>query len=268
LGGTPVLDIKPNGWQKGPHVLVYTHGGGYTSFSAHSTLDAAAAAAEATGIRVISIDYSLAPQAKWPRVTDQVVAAVQALRKEGHRLEEIAMCGDSAGGGLAAGSVLKMRDEGLGMPAALILRSPWADIADSGDSAVTLKKAETLYLYDKHLKSGADAYAEPKDQKNPYVSPVYGDFSKGFPPTLIQGGTKEIFLSHFVRLYQAIDAAGQDAKLDLYEGMPHCFQTQMPESPEGQSAFHKMSVFLCKHIGHHYPHQSPELWAADYPIGQ
>src|SRR6185369_15375233 len=115
--------------------------------------------------------------------------------------------------------------------AAVVLWSPWADIANRGDTAVTLKEAEPTYLYDLHLKPAAEAYADPQDFKNPYVSPVYADFSKGFPPTLIQGGTKEIFLSHFVRLYQALDAAGVPVKLDLYDAMPHVFQWRLDNAP-------------------------------------
>ena len=99
------------------------------------------------------------------------------------------------------------------------------------------------------LKNAADAYADPKDQKNPYVSPVYGDYSKGFPPTLIQGGTKEIFLSDFVREYRAIDSAGGTAVLDIYEGMPHVFQAVIFDSPESQQAIRKMKKFLEKYMG-------------------
>ena len=64
--------------------------------------------------------------------------------------------------------------------------------------------------------------------RHPYVSPVYGDYSQGFPPTLIQGGTREIFLSNFVRHYRALDDAGVEVELDLYEGMPHVFQGKAP----------------------------------------
>jgi acetyl esterase/lipase len=150
---------------------------------------------------------------------------------------------------MAPGVVLKMRDRNLGMPAAVVLWSPWSDITETGDTYVTLKHAEPTYLYDTILKPSADAYADPKDQKHPYVSPVYGDYSKGFPPTLIQGGTKEIFLSNFVRQYQALDAAGQTVKLDLYEGMPHVFQGQLPDAPESKLALRKMREFLRLHLG-------------------
>src|SRR6185295_6747559 len=178
-----------------------------------------------------------------------VVAVFQALIKEGHSLKEIAIQGSSAGGGLAAAAVLKMRDQGLGMPAAVVLWSPWSDITETGDSYVTLKAADPNLVYAKTLKASAAAYADPKDQKNPYVSSVYGDYTKGFPPTLIQGGTKEIFLSNFIRQYQAIEAAGQTAKLDLYEGMVHVFQLRLPDSPESRLAFTKTKNFLDDHLG-------------------
>jgi acetyl esterase/lipase len=250
LGGIPILDITPKGWKDNGKVLVHAHGGAYTMYSAHSRLQSSCPAADATGLRVISIDYTRAPGAKWEQVTDEVLAVLAGLQKEGYKLKDIAVYGESAGGGLMAGSVLKMRDKGLGMPAAVVLWSPWADITDRGDSAITLKAFEPTYVYEKHLKSAADAYADPKDQKHPYVSPVYGDYSKGFPPTLIQGGTRELFLSHFVRLYRAIDAAGGTAILDLYEGMPHVFQLrpELAAAAETRAALKKMATFLKKHL--------------------
>jgi acetyl esterase/lipase len=251
IGGVSVLEIKPKSWKDNGKILVHTHGGAYTLFSAHSRLTSSAAAADTTGLRVISIDYTVAPRAKWEKVTDQVVAVFEGLKKDGVKLKDIAIYGESAGGALAAGTVLKMRDKGMGMPAAVVLWSPWADITNRGDSAITLKSFDPFYVYDKHLKHAADAYADPADQKHPYVSPVYGDYSKGVPPTLIQGGTRELFLSHCVRLYRAIDDAGGTAVLDLYEGMPHVFQMrlELAEAPETRTAFKKMTAFLKRQMG-------------------
>jgi acetyl esterase/lipase len=248
FGGIPVVDIKPRNWKDNGKVMVYTHGGAYTLFSAFSTLGSAALMAETTGLRVISIDYTLAPHARWQQITDQVVSVFKALREQGYAMKDMAIYGDSAGASLAAGSVLKMRDKGLGMPAAVVLWSPWSDITDTGDSYVTLKRADPAYFYDKHLKTSADAYADPKDQKHPYVSPVYGDYTKGFPPTLIQGGSKEIFLSNFIRHYQALDTAGQIVKLDIYEGMIHVFQVALAGTPESKTALGKVDTFLKQHL--------------------
>ena len=246
LGGVNVLDIKPKNWHDNGKVLVYTHGGAYTLLSANSSLSSSILAADATSLRVISIDYTVAPFSKWNQTTDQVISVIQALKdqQQGYSLDDIAIYGDSAGGGLATGSVLKMRDGGMGMPAAVVLWSPWTDVTQNGDTYFTLKDADPLLMNNQFLKNSADAYANPIDQKNPYVSPVYGNFSKGFPPTLIQGGTKEILVSDFVRLYQGLDQADVPVKLDIYEGMPHVFQYILIKTPESDISLSKMNDFL------------------------
>jgi monoterpene epsilon-lactone hydrolase len=248
LGGVPVLDVKPRGWTKTKSVLVYVHGGAYTLFSAASTLTNAVPHAHDTGHRIISIDYTCAPFARFQAMSDQVVAVMKALVQDGRSLEHIAIFGDSAGGGLAAASVLKMRDQKAGMPAAVVLQSPWGDLDDGGDTYHTLKDADLLLDYKKSLAPSALAYADEKDHRHPYASPVHGDYSKGYPPTLIQGGTKEIFLSNFVRLYQAMDQGGVDATLDIYEGMWHVFQAFNYALPESVLARKRVKRFLKEHL--------------------
>jgi len=132
IGDVNVLDIKPKDWRHNGNVLVYLHGGGYVSLEGN-----AATVSTSTGLRVISIDYSLAPFSKWNQTTDEVVSVIQALKDQGYSLDDIAMYGDSAGGSLVAGSVIKMLDEGVGMPAALVLWSPWIDLTGIGDTFFT-----------------------------------------------------------------------------------------------------------------------------------
>ena len=249
IGGVPVLDIRPKEWRYDGKLLVYAHAGGYVFFSSRSTLNNSALMADTTGLRVISIDYTLAPVGKWDHVTDQAVAVLQALQGMGYRPQDIAIYGDSAGGALAAGAVLKMRDRGLAMPAAIALWSPASDITDRGDTQATLMRADPIVVYQNQNKNAAAAYADPSEHRNPYVSPVYADFSGGFPPTLIQGGTKEVLLSGFVRLYRALDLAGIPVTLDLYEGMPHVFQWTLPDAPESRIALDKTRTFLNTHLG-------------------
>lgn len=251
LGGVNVIDVKPQDWKDNGKILVYLHGGGYTFLSANSTLGAVMPVANSTGLRVISVDYTLAPFSKWNQTTTEVVSVIQALIKEKrYSLEDIAMYGDSAGGGLVAGSVLKMRDEGIGIPAAIVLWSPWTDVTVSGDSYYRLNNTDPFLPSALLLDNMSRAYTSPPDQKNPYVSPVYGNFSKGFPPTLIQGGTSEFMLSDFVRLYQAIDQVDIPVKLDIYEGMPHDFQIFLYNTPETYTALSKMSNFLHHYLGY------------------
>ena len=242
------MDVRAEPWKDGGKVLVYTHGGAHVMYSAKSMLGRAVVAASETGLRVLSIDYTKPPYAKYDRMSDEVVSAIEALLKQGQRLVDVAIYGDSSGGGLAAAVTLKMRDLGLGLPAAAVLVSPWLDVTPSGDTETTLHDADPNQLYELHGKYAAAAFADPADQKTPYASPVYADFSKGFPPTLIQGGLKETLLSGFVRLYQALDAAGIAVKLDLYEGMVHNFQDRIPDAPEAIVARGKMRNFLHQHL--------------------
>jgi acetyl esterase/lipase len=248
LGGVPVLDVRPRDWKDNGKVAIYTHGGAHVMYSATSSLGRAVVFAHATGLRVLSIDYTLAPMAKYNEMSDEVIRAINALLKDGQRLADTAIYGDSSGGGLAAAVVLKMRDQGLGMPAVAVLVSPWVDVTPSGDTETTLRDADPNQRYDGQGRQAAAAFANPEDQKDPYASPVYGDYSKGFPATLIQGGLKETLLSGFVRLYQALDATGVPVKLDLYEGMVHNFPDRIPDAPESIVARQKVRAFVLKHL--------------------
>ncbi len=247
IAGVPVLRLRPAGYKPDGRVLIYLHGGGYTSFSTHSSLSNPSLVATATGDEVISVDYTLAPRANWEVITDQVLAVWRAVLANGAVAQDVGFLGDSAGGSLAAGAVLKMRDQGLRLPGALYLISPWSDITNTGDTYQTLSDVDPILDLDSST-ANANAYADPKDQKNSYVSPVYGDFSKPFPPTLIQGGTREMFVSNFVRLYQAIRGGGHEAVLDIYEGMPHVFQASAPNSPETRTAIARAAAFFKEHL--------------------
>lgn len=256
LGGVPVLRVRPSVNQAGGRRLIYLHGGGYVLFSAATVLAVPALLATATGLEVLSIDYTLAPRGGWRLVTDQVLAVWRALLASGAPAEACAIVGDSAGGGLAAGSVLKMRDQGLPMPAALYLLSPWSDLAEGGDSYGTLAAADPS-LDAQTLAWAAAAYADPAEHRHPQVSPVYGDYTAPFPPTLIQVGTREIFLSHAVRQYQAIRGGGHEAVLDVYEGMPHVHPGVIPEAPESRIAIARAAEFLAARLARPERHPHP-----------
>lgn len=113
-------------------------------------------AAHETGLRLISVDYMLAPHAQYDQMSDQVVAVIQALLSQGQRIEDMAIYGDSSGGGLAAAVTLKMRDRGLGLPAAAVLVSAWLDVTPSGDTETTLHDSDqtraTRSMADRRLR--------------------------------------------------------------------------------------------------------------------
>jgi epsilon-lactone hydrolase len=247
LSGVPVVDVKPQGWTDNRQIVIYTHGGGSTLSSAQSTLFSVALMASTTGLRVIAVDYPVTPGGTWQDITAHVVSVVKALLTEGYALKNMAIFGDAAGGSLAVSAVVQMRDQGLGMPAAVVLWAPWADLTAPGATATPLTAAEPNDLSATGRTSSAAA--DPSDPQPRAVSPGSGDASRGFPPTLIQGSTKAIFLHNFHRQSQAIESAGGTAQLDLYEGMTHVFQPRLPQSPEGQLALKKMKQFLEQSLG-------------------
>ena len=242
IGGVPVLDIRPKGWTDDGRVIVYIHGGAFTLFSARSMAGLGALVANAARMRMISIDYTNPPAAQWDTVQAQVSSVLKGIVAQGTPINRIALFGDSAGGNLVMRAVLRLRDEGAGLPAAVVLFSPWADLSNSGDTAITLPEADPTLSYAGLLANSARAYAGNLDLKDPRVSPLYGDFSKGFPPTLIQDGTRTILLSDSVRSYRALKNAGQDAVIDLYEGMWHVFQGA--PAPEAAEALASAGAFL------------------------
>jgi acetyl esterase/lipase len=247
LGGVPTLEVLPKAYKDDGTVLIYVHGGGFILGSAHSSIGASGRMAAWTGKRVVSVDYTVAPEGKWHLVTDQVIAVYKAVLAQGVPASKIGMFGESAGASILSGTMFKIRDEGAPLPAALLLISPATDLTGAGDTRVTLADADPV-LWPAGIQPGIDAYAPPADQKNPYVSAAYGDFSKGYPPTLIIGGTKELLLSDMVRLERGIRDAGGDVRLELYEGMPHVFPGLVLNAPEGKSAMREMLAFWAQRL--------------------
>ncbi len=247
LGGVPVLRVKPKGGHGKKRLLVYVHGGGWATGSATSSFRTAAIFAAATGLEVVSVDYGLAPEQDFRGVTGQVVSVYRALLAAGHDASRIGLFGDSAGGNIILGTTLRLRDDGLPLPAALVGLSPCTDLGAGGDSRLTLADAdpgldaaETLAAM-RRAYAGKDAVA---GMLHPWASPVRGDYGRPFPPTLIQGGTRELLLSDFVRQYQTMRAAGREVVLDLYEGMPHVFMSYLADAPEGKQAIATARDFL------------------------
>jgi acetyl esterase/lipase len=247
IGGVTVFDVRPKDYRDDGTLLIDVHGGGFVTGSARSNLGGVAQMATATGKRVLTVEYTVAPRGRWQLVTDQVSAVYKGLLDEGIKASHIGMVGGSAGGNIVAATTLKIRDRGWPMPAALLLISPLSDFTEGGDTRMTLMDADPA-LHAEQVRPGLDAYADPADQKNPYVSPVYGDFSKGYPPTLIQGGTKEWLLSDMVRLHRAIKVAGGNCDLEIYEGMPHGFPGLMTDAPEGKEAKAEQLVFWKRYL--------------------
>lgn len=246
LDGIRAIEIIPKDYQKSKKVIIYIHGGGFVFYSADVTLLSSIPLADASGLKIITIDYTLAPQAKSHQILNEVIKAYKELLKE-YKPEDIAIYGDSAGGSITAGAVLKMRDLQIDLPSVVVLWSAWLDLDKIGDSYFTLKNTDPNLVYKGFLENCAEAYELKSEWKNPYVSPVYGDYSKDFPPTLIQVGSKEIFLSNSIRMYRKLKENNKEVELDVYEGMWHVWQGNY-DIPESKMAIKNTKNFILKHL--------------------
>ncbi|WP_176045498.1 alpha/beta hydrolase [Burkholderia sp. BCC1644] len=185
--------------------------------------------ADRLGMRCYGVDYRMPPDHPYPAALDDCIAAY-AFVLERHAPENIVVGGRSAGGNLAAAMVLRARDEGLPLPAALVLLSPEADLTESGDSFETNRLVDVVLPAS--LMANNLLYANGAELAHPYLSPLFGDFSAGFPPTFLQSGTRDLFLSNAVRLHRALRRAQVPTELHVFEGMPHGGFMGAPEDIE------------------------------------
>lgn len=231
-------------------ILVYVHGGGYILNGGEGSVPEAMAMAHYGQIHVISIDYRMLPDYPFPAGLEDVITVYKEVLKK-YKPENIGIFGTSAGSGLTAAAMLKLRELNIPQPAVVGLGTPFIDITKTGDSYYTNEEIDNfLVTYNGLLKSIAKLYAGAHDMKNPLISPIYGDFSKGFPPTILTSGTRDLFLSNTVRTHQKLREAGVEAYLQVFEGCSHAFYLQVLDSPESKQAYQEMVRFFDKHLGH------------------
>jgi monoterpene epsilon-lactone hydrolase len=248
VGGVPVFMVTPQDYDgaNDERIALHCHGGGYTfGFSAEG-LFFAEPMAQQLGIKVCAVDYRLAPEHPYPAAVEDCVAVYSALL-ERFDPANIVVFGDSAGGALAMATMLAAREAGLALPAGAVLFSPWADLSKTGDSYETLEGKDPDNHYEINLRASAEAYAAGRDLTDPLISPVYGDFTKGFPPVLISCGTRDLFLSNCARTQRAMKRASVNVQLTLWEGMWHWFEIY-PELPEGRESIAEAAVFLARRL--------------------
>lgn len=173
--------------------------------------------ADQHGVRCYGVDYRMPPEHPYPAALDDCLSTYR-FALERHAPTDIVIGGRSAGGNLAIAMLLKARDEGLPLPAGLVLLSPQADLTESGDSFSVNRTVDVVLPGS--LMSNNLLYANGADLTHPYLSPLFGDFT-GFPATFLQTGTRDLFLSNTVRLHRAFRQAGVQAELHVFEAMPH-----------------------------------------------
>jgi monoterpene epsilon-lactone hydrolase len=243
LEGVGVFAISPpDVGPDDPRIYFDIHGGGLTMGGGDCCRAMSTLTALSVGMHVWAVDYRMPPDDPYPASLDDCVAVYRALLRE-HRPDEIIVGGGSAGGNLAAGLILRARDEGLPLPAAAVLLSPEVDLTESGDSFQTNLGIDTVLT--RSLMPANLLYAGGHDLSDPYVSPLFGDFTRGFPPALISSGTRDLFLSNAVRLHRALRSAGILADLHVLEAAPH--GGFMAETEEDQALDAEIRSFIEEH---------------------
>jgi epsilon-lactone hydrolase len=248
VAGIPVHIIAPDPAVESNRdkVFINIHGGGFNSDS--GSYSESIPIASYSGVKVVSVLYRLAPENPFPAGVDDVIAVYKELLKT-YKPNHIAIYGTSAGAIMTGEVAVKLKQLGLPMPAALGIFSGIGDFARAGDSA----SIYSLRGFSGHLDPAGTGPHDPyyigsTDPKDPVLSPIYADL-RGLPPALFVTGERDALLSGTINLHRAFLSAGIDARLVVFDAMPHAFwyNAQLPESIE---ASHIMASFLLAHVSY------------------
>ncbi len=238
IGGVAGEWVEADGGAVAGTTLLYLHGGGFVGCSprSHRSLTAALAL---QGLRVFVPDYRLAPEHPFPAAVHDVQAAWHALRAD--CTGRLVLAGDSAGGNLALGLMLALRDAGQALPEAAVLFSPSTDLTGGSPSLTTNSERDPMFRGE-DLDHLAVAYMGGGDRAQPLASPLLGELH-GLPPLLIQVGESEVLRDDSLRLAQKARAAGVVVDLEVFPVVPHVWQL-LPQLPEARRAVRAAAGFL------------------------
>jgi acetyl esterase/lipase len=223
--------------------LLFFHGGGYCSGSIVSHRRMVTEAGRAARARALAVAFRLAPEHPFPAAYDDAFAAWRFLREQGIPAQQIAVGGDSAGGGLTLAVLMRLRDLKEALPACAWLVSPWTDLTLSGETLTTKDGVDPL-LHKPYLEELAQAYAPAGvDRRDPRVSPLFGDLS-GLPPLFIQAGSNETLLADSTRLAAAAGAADVSVTLEIWPRMIHAWHLWNARLEVGRRALAHAGAFM------------------------
>jgi epsilon-lactone hydrolase len=229
-------------------LLIHMHGGCYVLNPGEAGLPEAILMAGIGGFKVISVDYRMPPEAYYPAAHDDGMTVWKAAVRTTDP-NNMAIFGTSAGGALTLAMVLRAKQEGLPLPAAIAPGTPMSDTTKVGDTFYTNEMVDNVLVSrDGFCDAGAKVYANGRDLKDPMLSPVYGDMH-GFPPTILTTGTRDLLLSNTVRVHRKLRQAGVEAVLQVYEGQSHAHYIRDDTAPETKEVFGEIASFFDKHLG-------------------
>jgi epsilon-lactone hydrolase len=241
IGGVNAVDVTIRGIDTA-NTILYFHGGVYVIGSAAQSVPLVSDLARRAHAKVVTVDYRLAPEHPYPAAVDDARAAYEGLLAQSVDAAQIALAGESAGGGLAVATLLALRDAGTPLPSGAFLMSPYADLTLSGETILENQAIDPI-LTPEGLRLRVPDYVGRADASDPQISPVFGDL-RGLPPLLIQSGSNEILLSDALRLAGRAAIDEVSVTLEVTPGVPHVFQGFAAVLDEGDAALDRASTFL------------------------
>lgn len=227
-------------------VILQLHGGGYIGPMKNIYRRFAVKYSKLSyGADVLTVDYRVAPEYPFPAAVEDVAEAYRwLLEEQAYKPAQIVVAGDSAGGGLALALGMYIKDHKLPMPGGFITMSPWTDVTLSGETYESNYEIDPLFGNSRENMLYNSSYVGDADTKNPYLSPLFGDYS-GFPPILMQAGSYEVLLSDTLSVAKKAKQAGVKVRTSVYDGMFHVFQMGLDLIPESREAWEEICEFLC-----------------------
>lgn len=233
--------IRPDGSDP-EKVLYYLHGGAYAICSLKTHRRLIANIARQAGTQAFAIEYRMAPEAPYPAALDDAIKGYKFLLSKGIEAKNIVIAGDSAGGGLTAVTMLKLRELGLPQPGAGVLLSPWADLEGTGESNIKYD-VKSSAINNPALLFHGEIYANGVDLRDPYLSPIYADFS-GIAPMYIVASRHELIYDDSTRLADKADKDGVEVTFDTYPHVIHVWQTFDMLLPEARQSIKEIGNYI------------------------
>lgn len=245
-GGVNAILVTPSGARE-DRVIVYAHGGGCVTGSSSSHRKLAAHLAKAAGARAIVPDFQLAPERPFPAQIEDLVIVHQWLREQGYDPQGTAVAGDSAGGNVSISSVLKLRELGEPLPAAIVAFSPWLDMEVAGETMKSNADSDALVSPEVSAMM-AGMYLGETAPTEPLANPLYADLT-GLPPLFASAGDAETLQDNAERIVENARAAGVDATLEIQSGQQHVYVFMAGRSKEADETIANAGSWLQGQFG-------------------
>lgn len=241
-GLLPALEMVSS--ENAQHSILYLHGGGYFFGRPPFYRLMIRILLKRLPANLCFPEYRLAPEHPFPAAFDDGLVTYRHMIDNGVDVQKWVVMGDSAGGGLSLAVLQAARDEGLPMPAAVVLFSPWTDLSGTSQSMCECTKTDVMFCQE-WFTLAAQWYAGDQDLYQPRISPLFGDMH-GLPPTLIFASNHEMLRDDSIRLAEKMKAAKVPVELILRDNKPHIWPV-LAHTPEARKALRETVQFIRQH---------------------